>query len=198
MHMADLLLCPLVPTLKPITTSYVPYFSLLLKQYVDEQAIQYSHTEVNAAAHRLVHDAIPNAPTYTSNRMRKGIRTYPKASSGFRPTEHAHDPAHGHDLAYHYPFHGRPGTPHQNPQGQNSMKVGSDRIMAWRNHGDSHFNIGVSYHDPKRPIPNNANARNHPFSHAPVKKGNATKVKALKAKKAVQRAWRKLKGNGGH
>jgi len=158
--------------------------------YVETHDNVYSHKEVNAAAHRLIHQAIPQAHTYASNRQRAGARTYPKASSGFRPAEHAHDPAHGYDLAYHYPMKGMPGPAHHNPTtGRVSMKVGTDRIMAWRNHGDTHYNIGVSHHDPTRPIP--STSRNHPFSHAPVKSGGAFKVGALKAKKAIQRTFRK-------
>jgi len=158
--------------------------------YVETHNRVYSHNQVNAAAHRLIHQALPQAPSYNSNRQRNSVRTYPKASSGFRPSEHAHDPAHGHNLAYHYPMNGMPGPARTNPTtGRPSMRVGTDRIMAWRNHADSHYNIGVSYHDPNRPIP--ATSHNHPFSHAPVKTGGPIKVGVLKAKKAFQKLLRK-------
>ena len=135
-------------------------------------------------------EAILKAHTYTSNRQRTGARTYPKASSGFRPTEHAHDPAHGHELAYHYPMQGKPGPAHRNPtSGRPSIRAGTDRIMAWRNRADTHYNIGVSHHDPTRPIP--PTSRNHPFSHAPPKKGNPIKVGALKAKSAIKGLFKK-------
>jgi len=158
--------------------------------YVQTHNNVYSHKQVNDAAHRLIHQALPQAHTYTSNRQRTGARTYPKASSGFRPTEHAHDPAHGYALAYHYPMNGMPGPARRNPTTNRvSMKVGTDRVMAWRNHADTHYNIGVSHHDPTRPIPPTSN--NHPFSHAPVKQGSVFKVGALKAKKAIQKTFRK-------
>jgi hypothetical protein len=161
--------------------------------YVKTHDRVYSHHEVNAAATRLFHHALPAAPDYHSNRQRTGARTYPKASSGFRPTEHAHDPAHGFDQSYHYPMVGRPGPAHRNPTtGRVSMRVGTDRIVAWKNHADTHYNIGVSYHDPKRPVP--ATSNNHPFSHAQVKRGGPVKIQAAKAKKAVQRGWRKATG----
>ena len=85
---------------------------------------------------------------------------------------------------------GRPGpAPHNPTTGRVSMRAGTDRLVAWKNHADTHYNIGVSYHDPKRPIPSTSN--NHPFSHAQVKSGGPVKVQAVKAKKAVQRTWRK-------
>ena len=140
----------------------------------------------------MIEDNFLKAHTYTSNRQRTGARTYPKASSGFRPTEHAHDPAHGYDLAYHYPMKGKPGPARRNPTtGKVSMQVGTDRLMAWRNRGDSHYNIGVSHHDHTRPIP--STSRNHPFSHAPPKKGNVFKVGALKAKSAFKGLFKKKK-----
>ena len=146
---------------------------------------KYSH-EVNDAVHRLMNeDNFLKAHTYTSNRQRTGARTYPKASSGFRKTEHAHDPAHGYDLAYHYPMTGKPGPAPRNPRtGRVSMQVGTDRVMAWRNRADSHYNIGVSHHDHTRPKPETSN--NHPFSHAAPKKGSVFKVGALKAKSAYK------------
>jgi len=161
--------------------------------YIETHNHVYTHDEVNAAAHRLIHEALPQAPNYNSNRERSGARTYPKASSGFRKSESAHDPAHGFDHAYHYPMSGLPGPAHRNPTtGRVSMKVGTDRIMAWRNRADTHYHIGMSYHDPKRPIP--ATSKNHPFSSASVKRGGRMKIKALKAKKALQRSWRKATG----
>jgi len=161
--------------------------------YVETHNKVYSHREVNAAAQRLIHNALPLAPDYTSNRQRTGTRTYPKASSGFRPTEAAHDPAHGFDLAYHYPMKGTTGPAHRNPTtGRVSLRAGTDRIMAWRNHADTHYNIGVAYHDPTRPIPPTSN--NHPFSQAVVKTGSPLKIQALKAKKAIERTFRKVRG----
>ena len=137
-----------------------------------------------------MNEAILKARTGRSNRDKNRERTYPKASSGFRKSESAADPAHKFDLAYHYPMKGRPGTPRQNPNtGAASMKVGTDRIMAWRNRADSHYNIGVSYHDPTKPIP--PTSHNHPFSHAPPQKGNAIKVGALKTKSAFKGMFKK-------
>jgi len=161
--------------------------------YVETHDKVYTHHEVNAAAGRLIHQALPVAPDYTSNRQRTGARTYPKASSGFRASESAHDPTHGFDQAYHYPMTGMPGAAHRNPTtGRVSMKVGTDRLVAWKNNADTHYNIGMSYHDPKRPIP--ATSKNHPFSMAPVKTGGPMKIQAVKAKKALQRTWRKATG----
>ena len=138
---------------------------------------------------------ILKAHTYTSNGMRTWARTYPKASSGFRPTERAHDPAHGYELAYHYPMNGKPGPAHRNPTTNRvSMRAGTDRIMAWRNRADTHYHIGVSHHDPTRPIP--PTSRNHPFSHAPPKRGNAIKVGALKAKSAIKGMFKKKHWSG--
>ena len=87
---------------------------------------------------------------------------------------------------------GRPGpAPHNPTTGRVSMRAGTDRLVAWKNHADTHYNIGVSYHDPKRPIP--ATSNNHPFSHAQVKSGGpgGVKIQAAKATKAIQRTWRK-------
>jgi hypothetical protein len=151
-------------------------------------------------SHKIINDAanerrnFEKAHDYTSNRQRTGARTYPKASSGFRPTEHAHDPAHGFDQAYHYPMIGIPGPAHRNPvSGHVSVKAGSERIVAWKNKADPHYNIGVSYHDPSRPIPNES-SKNHPFTHARVKSVGPMKInlKAALAKKAIQRKWRKV------
>ena len=49
---------------------------------------------------------------------------------------------------------GKPGPARRNPTtGKVSMQVGIDRVMAWRNRADSHYNdIGVSHHDHTRPI----------------------------------------------
>lgn len=137
---------------------------------------------------------LPGADTKTSNRQKKNTRTYPKPTSGFRPSEAHRDPAAGHDLAYHYPMKGRPGNAPVNANtGRTSMKVGTDRLVAWRNRGDQHYNIGVSYHDPHQPIP--LTSSNHPFSVAPVKAGSAVKVQLLKGKKAIQRTLRKVGGS---
>lgn len=156
---------------------------------------QYSAAEVNAAAHTFLHTTLGGADTKVSNRQKKSTRTYPKPTSGFRPSEAHRDPASGHDLAYHYPMKGMPGNAPVNAHtGRTSMKVGTDRLMAWRNRGDTHYNIGVSYHDPHQPIP--PTSGNHPFSVAPVKTGSAAKIQLLKAKKAVQRSWRKATGHG--
>ena len=90
-------------------------------------------------------------------------------------------------------MNGMPGPARRNTvNGRVSMKVGTDRVVAWKNHPDTHYNVGVSYHDPSRPIPSTSN--NHPFSYAPPKSGGPLKVKAVQAKKAIQKTWRKATG----
>jgi len=87
-------------------------------------------------------------------------------------------------------MNGRPGpAPHNPTTGRVSMRVGTDRVMAWRNNADTHYNIGVSHHDPNRPIP--ATSHNHPFSQAPVKSGGPIKVGVLKAKKVFKNLLKK-------
>ncbi|KJA16919.1 hypothetical protein HYPSUDRAFT_46826 [Hypholoma sublateritium FD-334 SS-4] len=161
--------------------------------YVETHNRVYSADEVNAHAQRFTHSILPGADTKTSNKQKKSTRTYPKPTSGFRPSEAHRDPAAGYDLAYHYPMKGAPGNAPVNAHtGKTSMKVGTDRLMAWRNRGDQHHNIAVSYHDPHQPIP--LTSSNHPFSVAPVKTGSAAKIYLLKVKKAIQRTWRKVAG----
>lgn len=58
--------------------------------YTGITALKYSHKDVNDAA---------NEGGNFKRLLITGVRTYPKASSGFRPTETAHDPAHGSDPA---------------------------------------------------------------------------------------------------
>lgn len=157
----------------------------------------YSAGDVNAHTGRFM-QTLDHATTATSNRQRKSVRTYPKPTSGFRPSEHAHDPTHGHDIRYHYPMSGRPGNAPTNAHtGRTSMRVGTDRLLAWRNRGDRQFHVGVSYHDPHRPIP--ATSHNHPFSAAAPRRGGTFKVGFTKTKKAITKPftslWKKMKGN---
>ncbi|PPR03218.1 hypothetical protein CVT26_008066 [Gymnopilus dilepis] len=143
----------------------------------------YSHHDVNRHTDQFM-TALDHAPTAHSNRQRKSVRTYPKPTSGFRPSESHRDPTHGYDIRYHYPMAATPGNAPTNAHtGRTSMRVGTDRLLAYRNRHDTHFNVGVSYHDPHQPIP--ATSHNHPFSHAPPKRGGQFKVGFTKAKKKL-------------
>jgi hypothetical protein len=152
---------------------------------------KYSHKNVKDAAYERGN--FEKAPDYTLNNQRtaSGAQTYPKASSGFCPAQHVHDPAHGFDLlvAYQYPMVGMPGNAHDhhNPTTNRvPIRAGPDRIVAWKNRADSHYNIGMSYHDASRRIPNSS-SRNHPFSHAQVKSEGPLEInlKVMRAKKAI-------------
>ncbi|PPR06192.1 hypothetical protein CVT26_005491 [Gymnopilus dilepis] len=154
----------------------------------------YSHHDVNQHASQLM-NALDLATTRNTPRLRKSERTYPKPTSGFRPSEAHRDPASGHPIAYHYPMSATPGNAPHNPHtGRTSMRVGTDRLMAWRHPTDTHFHIGVSYHDPHLPIP--PTSRNHPFSAAAPRNGGRFKVGVVKAKKAFGRLLDKVRGRG--
>jgi len=156
--------------------------------YVETYNHVHTASDVNAKADHFM-TALDGAVTKTNNKGRKATKTYPKPTSGFRPSESARDPSHGFDLRYHYPMEGIPGNARVNPNTlRTSMKVGTDRLLAYRNRADTHFNLGVSYHDPHLPIP--PTSGNHPFSAAQPRPGGQFKVALIKAKKAFIKPFR--------
>jgi len=164
--------------------------------YVQTHNHVYSASDVNAQAGRFM-TSLDGAVTQNSNKRRKAVKTYPKPTSGFRPSESHRDPSHGYDLRYHYPMQGRPGNAPVNAHtGRTSLRVGTDRLLGYRNRHDTHFNLGVSYHDPHLPIP--PTSHNHPFNVANPRRGSQFKVGFTKTKKAITKPFRaiykKIKG----
>jgi hypothetical protein len=162
--------------------------------YLETASHLYSASDVNTHAHQFL-NSLNGAVTQTSNKQRKAVKTYPKPTSGFRSSESGRDPSHGYELRYHYPMpvQATPGNPPVNPH--TAMNVGPDRLVAYRNKTDTHFNIGVIYHDPHLPIP--PTSQNHPFSVA--RQRSQFQVAFTKAKKAFTKPfraiYRKIKGH---
>ncbi|PPQ67337.1 hypothetical protein CVT26_007258 [Gymnopilus dilepis] len=143
----------------------------------------WTHHDVNAQANQFL-DAIDHAPTANSNKKRKNTKTYPKPTSGFRSSEAHRDPTDGYPIRYHQPMGATPGNaPHNAHTGRTSLRVGTDRLLAYRHPHEDHFHLGVSYHDPHQPIP--STSHNHPFSEAPRRRGGGFKVGFTKAKKKL-------------
>jgi hypothetical protein len=159
--------------------------------YVKTPGKVYSSKDINKAATDMFSN-LPNADPYRSKDKNR-LKSYPKPSTGFRPTE-AGNPAPNPEthVSYHVPI----GGPKQYTIGpQGSAKVGADRLVAHRKVTDTAHTIGVSYHDPTKPIPaarpGGLQSNNHPFSMAPELKGGPVKVAAEKFKKSVSNTFKK-------
>jgi len=148
----------------------------------------YSGSDVNRYASNLV-ASIPHADPW--NRRQSGrLKSYPKPSTGFRNSEADNpSPNHPHMVSYHAPIPAvraprRANTAPTRPGG--SFKVGTDRIYGHRPTNDRRLSVGVSYHDPRKPIPppqpGGTPSRNHPFSVAPPQQGGSMKVMGAKMK----------------
>ena len=147
---------------------------------------------MNAVAHGMLNN-LHSAPTYRSKDKNK-LKSYPKPSSGFRDSDHGNPAKNdGTNVAYHAPI-GGPSRLTMGPHG--SMKVGSDRVVAHRKLADRRHTIGVSYHDPRIPIPaarpGGLSSNNHPFSMAQPKKGGPMKVAGAKLKAAVSKVTKAI------
>lgn len=169
-----------------------PFKAVPNHHYYATQNGVYSGAAVNAAANNLMTD-VANAPAYRSG----GRPGYPKVSTGFgkdnpsnplgphRATDKANDPNH---ISYHHPIGNTPGG-----------RPGPDRIVASRpNAPNSQYNLGVSFHDSRKPV---GNGGNHPFSQAKAWKTSSPTVnkiganvqsKGMKAQGAVNGAARKV------
>lgn len=145
----------------------------------------YTGSEVNAHAEQLV-NSIATADPWN---RKANVRSYPKPSTGFRNKE-ADNPAPKSSgrVAYHAPIN-PPSTRHRAntiaTPGQ-SARVGTDRVYGHRDPGNANLDIGVSYHDHKKPIP--STSRNHPFSVAPQQTGGKAKVMGAKIGQSLRKA----------
>jgi len=157
----------------------------------------YSGSDVNRYASNMV-QSIPHADPF--NRKQNGrLKSYPKPSTGFRNSEAANPaPNHPNSVSYHAPIPAvrtprRSNTAPTRPGG--SYKVGTDRIYGHRPTTDRRLSVGVSYHDPRNPIPppqpGGTPSRNHPFSVAPPQTGGAIKVMGAKMKMAAKNIFKK-------
>jgi hypothetical protein len=159
--------------------------------YIKTPGRVYSSKEINKAALDMFTD-LHKAAAYRSKDKGK-MKDYPKPSTGFRPTESGNPaPDPNTHVSYHVPI----GGPKQYTIGpKGSAKVGADRLVAYRKTGDPAHTIGVSYHDPTKPIPSarpgGLQSSNHPFSMAPELKGGAVKVAAEKFKKSISNVFKK-------
>jgi len=148
----------------------------------------YSANDVNQAAIRMFTN-LGSAGKYTS-KASGSLKSYPKPSTGFRPHETDNPaPNDGTNVAYHAPI----GGPRQYTIGpKGSAKVGADRVVAYRKTADAAHTIGVSFHDPSKPIPvpkkGQVPSNNHPFSMAQPLHGGALKVATEKFKMAAKNA----------
>jgi len=165
---------PPVTTFKPVHANTI---------HTTDQNV-YTGTQVNNAGSDLM-KKIAAADAWN----KKGPKTYPKPGTGFRNNEKENPaPKAPGTVAYHDPI--KPptrawtlplGGPHAGP--------GPDRLVAFRKAGEKAHTIGVSYHDPKKPIPapsgSGAPSRNHPFTMASQKPGGPVKASIAKAGKMV-------------
>ena len=75
-----------------------------------------------------------------------------------------------------------------------SYNIGTDRIYGYRSINDGCLTVGISYHDPRKPIPppqpGGIPSRNHPFSLAHLQKRGAIKVMCAKVKKVAKNMFR--------
>ncbi|CAA7269147.1 unnamed protein product [Cyclocybe aegerita] len=158
----------------------------------------YSGAQVNQYAHNMV-QSIPHADPW-NRKANSRLKSYPKPSTGFRNSEAANPaPNSPHSVAYHAPIPPRRSNtmPARPTRPGGSYKVGTDRVYGHRHINDPNLTVGVSYHDPKKPIPAPAPggtpSRNHPFSVAQPKKGGPLKRFGAKIAKAVSKPFRPVK-----
>jgi len=161
------------------------------KTYFPTHKNVYTGAQVNSAAGDLM-SHIPSADPF-NRKANSRLKTYPKPGTGFRNSEAANPaPNAPGTVAYHTPLNPpkRASTLPAKPGG--SVQVGTDRLVAYRKAGDTAHTIGVSYHDPKKPIPPPAPggtpSRNHPFTMAPQKDGGKVKAGLAKAGKKLTNA----------
>jgi hypothetical protein len=136
------------------------------RTYFQTPSNRYNADTVNQAATDMMQH-VSNAPPYRSKTAAK-LKSYPKPSTGFRPNEPQNPaPNDGQHVAYHSPIGGPPQYT-IGPQG--SARVGPDRVVAHRRLSEGAHNIGISYHDPRNPVPparpGGLQSNNHPFSMA--------------------------------
>jgi len=140
----------------------------------------YTGSQVNAHAQHMV-NSIATADPWNK---KKNVKSYPKPSTGFRNGE-SDNPAPNSSgrVAYHAPIN--PPRSRFGPKRAatiaapgRSARVGTDRVWGHRDPHNGNLDIGVSYHDHRKPIP--STSRNHPFSVAPQRSGG--KMKAMGAK----------------
>jgi len=173
----------------PPVTTYNPVPD---KTYFPTHNNVYTGKQVNGAADDLM-TQIPSADPF--NRKASGkLKTYPKPSTGFRNSEAANPaPNAPGTVAYHNPLNPpkRASTLPAKPGG--SVQVGTDRLVAYRKDGDAAHSIGVSYHDPKKPIPppvaGGKPSNNHPFTMAPQKEGGAVVASMARTSKKINNAF---------